>query len=87
MAFNEVKDLSPMVACDSLEVLDLEGNQVPFVPSPASERRGNTLKRLKDVYLKGTAIIWPWLSCMCQMRSAIGGAFRGAVPSLRLNRL
>ncbi|KAJ1479304.1 hypothetical protein T484DRAFT_2882105 [Baffinella frigidus] len=28
LAFNEVKDLSPMVACDSLEVLDLEGNQV-----------------------------------------------------------
>ena len=35
----------------------------------ASEQRGDNFKRFKDFWLKAKAIIWPWLSCMCHIRS------------------
>ena len=33
------------------------------------ERRGDNLKGSKDFYLKDKAIIWPWLSDVCHIRS------------------
>ena len=46
------------------------GGQHASYPTPAFERRGDTLKCFKDVCLEGRAGIWPWLSYMCHTRSA-----------------
>ena len=44
--------------------------------SAASEQRGINLKDLKDFDLKAKVRIWPWLSCMCQVRPAAGETLR-----------
>ena len=47
----------------------------------ASGRRGNTSKLFKDYGLKAKAIIWPWSSFMCHVRSTAAGPARcAAVP-------
>jgi len=39
----------------------------------ASERRGDTLRGLTDIYLKAKASIGHWLSHMCHIRSTAEG--------------
>jgi len=42
----------------------------------ACERRGTNLTGFMDLYLKAKAIIWPWLSYMCHIRSTAGAFAR-----------
>ena len=43
--------------------------------------RENNLQYFKDFYLRAKARIWPWLSCMCHVRSA---GMSGALMSKHL---